>query len=623
MRLDLKERVLETADITEVIGSRVRLKPQGRELVGLCPFHDDRKPSMYVNPSKRIFKCFACGAGGDVIRFVQLFDRSDFRTALHQLAEQYGIDRHETAADRAQHAARDQQRQILEWAAEFFRRQLTSPHGAKIREYARGRGLSDEALAAWRVGFAPDAWSTLLDASRKHGISDQALVDSGLAISGQQGKIYDRFRNRLIFPIRDAQGRVIAFGGRALGDDPAKYLNSPETASFQKSRVLYGFDLARDTIQREHEAIVVEGYLDAILMHQAGLTSAVATLGTALTRQHLKLLGPLVQRVTLVFDGDEAGTRAADRAVSVAIQQHVETRVVVPDPGSDPADYVASGRVDELEALLSSGTEALAFKWSIALSSIDNGTYDSKRAAVDDYLRLIGQVVNAGQLDPVQLGLLAQRVAHVIGLPVDETYKLIADARLRAKSADGVREPAERMSDSDLVDDRTAYERALTDVPRALVPPVELLLGLILDDPRRVEWVDPELSAGLNFCDAWEAVYNNLLHILSESTVDEHGARHGVSKAAVIAACDDDLTLDAIRQCLARVASADSAEQSFRAAASRVKQELAEIRLTERRSRILSAASQSTQAEQFGQLLSESRSQTRFLPRVRSPRPET
>jgi DNA primase len=262
----LKDKVLEATDIVEVVGERVTLTRRGKDFVGLCPFHPDHKPSLAVSPSKQIFKCWSCGAGGDAIRFVQLRDRVDFREALVTLARRAGIELRSSPADRQSAELREQLQAAVIWARQHFQRNLLSaPGGQHALAYALQRGLTPQTIERHGLGLAPDAWDDLLNAARRTGLRLEVLQQAGLIATNESGKTYDRFRNRLIFPIADALGRPVAFGGRTLGDDPAKYLNSPETVLFSKSRVLYGLDLARSSIEERKAVIVVEGFLDAAL----------------------------------------------------------------------------------------------------------------------------------------------------------------------------------------------------------------------------------------------------------------------------------------------------------------------------------------------------------------------
>ena len=353
MHNSLKERVLESIDIVDVIGERVSLARKGREYVGLCPFHDDHRPSMSVSPQKQIFKCWSCGVGGDVIKFVQLSQRVEFKEALAILARRAGIELRRSSSDERSAALREQARETLSWARSRFQRNLReTPGGKQAAEYAHTRGMTDATIERFRLGYAANSWDDLLAQSRQAGISQAVLQQAGLITTNEQGKTYDRFRNRLIFPINDALGRCVAFGGRTMGDDSAKYLNSPETALFSKSRVLYGLDAARQAISGAREAVVVEGYTVAVLLSQACVGNVLATLGTSLTDAHVKLLARLSDRVVMCFDSDEAGQRAADRAVETALRHRIDVLVTVMPEGQDPADFITGQGVDAFKRAL-------------------------------------------------------------------------------------------------------------------------------------------------------------------------------------------------------------------------------------------------------------------------------
>ncbi len=389
----LKDRILESVDIVEVIGERVALRRKGREYVGLCPFHADHNPSMFVNPQKRIFKCWACGAGGDVIRFVQLSERCGFREALESLGRRVGIEPNAGPRDERAARMREQLLAAMNWARQHFERNFADERRGRLaREYTQQRGLSEETVRQARLGLAVDEWDDLLAEGRRRGLSEALLESAGLVTTSQNGKTYDRFRGRLIFPITDALGRVVAFGGRTLGEDSAKYLNSPETVLFNKSRVLYGLDLARGAIQERRAVVVVEGYMDAVLLRQHGVENVVATLGTALTDAHVKLLRGAADVIYLCFDGDEAGVRAADRAVEVALQHPVEVRVVLLEGGQDPADCVVAEGQEGFERQLKAARDALEFKWTQTLSAFSTAAGADRRQALEVYLRFVAQV---------------------------------------------------------------------------------------------------------------------------------------------------------------------------------------------------------------------------------------
>ena len=259
------------------------------------------------------------------------------------------------------------------------------------------------------------AWDDLLTAARKTGLSEEALQRAGLITTNEKGRTYDRFRNRLIFPISDGVGRPVAFGGRTLGDDPAKYLNSPETSLFSKTRVLYGLDLARQEMEAQNAAIVVEGYLDAVLLHQFGFKHTVAVLGTALTGAHVKLLKQRAEKVVLCFDGDQAGMRAADRALQASLVGGIDVKVAVLDAGMDPADCVLQRGREGFERALQSATDALEFKWTLTERSFGEASPRARRAAIEALLEFVATVTAAGGIDPLGQGLLVRRISDMLG----------------------------------------------------------------------------------------------------------------------------------------------------------------------------------------------------------------
>ena len=305
-------RVRDAADMLEVVSEHVALKRRGRNWVGLCPFHEEKTPSFSVNPEKGLYYCFGCHAGGDVIDFVMRLNRMDFPEAVEYLARRFGVELPARSPDQLRRRRAAQRTAgILEEAQRFFVARLARPDAAAARRTLVERGFPEESWADYGFGYAPDDWRQLLEAlGRRHPV--QALIDAGLAVTPDRGgQPYDRFRNRITFPIRATDGKLIAFGGRALGDTEPKYLNSPENDLFRKRSVLFMLDRARRAIADAGSVLVVEGYFDCLSLHRAGVTNAVATLGTSLTREHARLLRRLTPRVILAYDADAAGRRAA------------------------------------------------------------------------------------------------------------------------------------------------------------------------------------------------------------------------------------------------------------------------------------------------------------------------
>lgn len=336
------DEIKSNTDISNIIERFVPLKKQGARWVGVCPFHDDHSPSMNVNPAMGIYKCFACGAGGDVFRFLMDHEKFSFMESVQWVAREINYplpQTEESATGRIQRENRERLARANEFAATWFSEQLKAEQS--VLKYLADRGVNHESMQELRLGWAPESWDGLMGAAAKQGISRQDLVDAGLAVEKETGRAFDRFRGRLIFPVCNLAGKVIAFGGRLIGDAQGpKYLNSPETELYHKSDVLYGLNLSRGDISRNGEAIFVEGYFDFLQLWQHGIRNAAAVSGTALTSTHAKLLRRFASRCFLVFDGDEAGVKAARRSIEVLLPTGIEIRVLLLPQGEDPDSLV-------------------------------------------------------------------------------------------------------------------------------------------------------------------------------------------------------------------------------------------------------------------------------------------
>jgi DNA primase len=363
------QKVKDRLNIADVVGQYIQLRKAGRTYTARCPFHKEKTPSFHVSPERGTFKCFGCGEGGDVFTFVQKIEGVDFAVALKMLAEKAGVELHQNFTRKAEHKEQDERlRDALEAAAAFFEAQLKEVR--EVGNYLYSRGVKPETVAHWRLGYAPPAWRSLTTHLRSMGFSEQEMLDAGLAIKpeGQDKEVYDRFRGRVMFPIFNPQSRVVAFSGRFFAKvpgskeegEPAKYVNSPETALFHKSRTLYGFDKAKAAIRRADCALLVEGQFDLILSHQSGLPFAVALSGTALTQEHLSLLGRLSKRLVLALDADQAGVRAGLKSAHMAIAQGFDVKVPEFPAGKDPAD-LASENPELLKAAVRTSKTAVEF----------------------------------------------------------------------------------------------------------------------------------------------------------------------------------------------------------------------------------------------------------------------
>jgi DNA primase len=404
--------IRERADLVEFVGAYVTLKRTGQNAVGLCPFHSEKRPSFTVSASKQLYHCFGCGAGGDLFAFVMQRESLSFPEAVQWLARKTGVplpSRDRSGVDQRRQALYD----IHAAAAEHFRRRLAGREGETARRYLEARRLTADSVEAFGLGYAASSWDDLLAAlTAKQWTADQ-IQDAGLAVPRQQGGRYDRFRHRVMCPIRDVHGQVVAFGGRVLDDAQPKYLNSPDTPLFSKGRQLFALDRARQSVAASGTLVVVEGYFDVIAAHQAGFTNVVATLGTALTPAHLETIRRLVTRVCLVFDPDAAGVRAALRTVDLFAPLDLRVDVVSLPDGKDPDRVIHEDGPDAFRAALE---QAVALTQFVLDHVVPVGRYrdpGTKKAAVARALPVLGHLTNAIERDHY-LGWLADRVGVAV-----------------------------------------------------------------------------------------------------------------------------------------------------------------------------------------------------------------
>jgi DNA primase len=364
------EKIKDKLNIVDVVGQYVTLKRAGRTYTARCPFHNEKTPSFHVSPERGTYKCFGCGEGGDIFTFVEKMEGIDFPTALKQLADEAGIKLEQYGgAPAPEHKERDERlREVCEEAVRFFESALAGR--ADVRDYLHSRGVQEETIQNWRLGYAPANWEELSKHLASRGFAKDEIIDAGFAVKSEKkpGEIFDRFRGRIIFPIFDSVGRPIAVSGRYFekvpgqkdDGEPAKYVNSPETALFKKSKTLYGFDRARNSIRKADCILLVEGQFDLVLAHQSGLPFTVALSGTALTPEHLSLLGRLSKRLVLALDADSAGIRAGLRSASMAFAAGFDVKVPTFPAGQDPAD-VARENPELLKAAIRTSRTAVEF----------------------------------------------------------------------------------------------------------------------------------------------------------------------------------------------------------------------------------------------------------------------
>ncbi|HEX2087415.1 MAG TPA: DNA primase, partial [Solirubrobacteraceae bacterium] len=438
------DRVRDAIDMVDLVGSRTELRKAGpAQYQGLCPFHDERTPSLSVDAVKKLYHCFGCGAGGDGIGFVRELEGVDFVGAIELLADRYGVQL-EVAEEDPREAEKRRRRErllaLLDRTATYYERVLwESDEAAGARAYLLSRGLTEQALRAFRVGYSPSAWDRVLMASRRAGFSNQELYDAGLAQRGRDtGKLYDRFRARIMFPLADTRGRVVGFGARAMGEGRGpKYLNTSENELFHKGRQVYAAHLARAAAAKEGRVIVVEGYTDVIALWQAGFVNTVAIMGTSLTEEQVRVLRRLAPAALLALDADEAGQEAMVRAARVAGGEQLDLRVVPLPRGTDPAELVAApGGAENVAALLAKSMPFVRFRVERELARGDLRSAEGK----DAVLAALRPVL--ATLPPSVLREeLVRTVADRLDVEPSLAAGLLAD-RARGRGASGPPRPA-------------------------------------------------------------------------------------------------------------------------------------------------------------------------------------
>ncbi len=389
------DRVKQQADIVRVVGEYVRLKKSGQNFTGLCPFHSEKTPSFAVHPVKQIYHCFGCGAGGDVFKFVMEMDKISFPEAIRAVAEKCGIAvpraRERSPEERQENQQRTSLVDLHREAAAFFVHQLNgTPEGRAAKAYLLDRGLDSEAMARFGIGFAPSGGEALLRAMKQK-YPEKVLEASGLFSRDQNGRLYDRFRRRVMFPIANDSGKVVAFGGRALGDDLPKYLNSPETPIYSKSNVLYHLDRAKEALRQSDFAVLVEGYMDAIAVARAGISNVVASCGTSLTEPQVKLLSRFTRRIIVNYDPDTAGQVATERSLTLLLEQGAEVKVLALPGGKDPDSFIKAEGAAAYTKLLKEAPPYVDYLISRA-RKMDMTTAEGKLRAVNFLLPYVQRV---------------------------------------------------------------------------------------------------------------------------------------------------------------------------------------------------------------------------------------
>jgi len=481
------EQVKERTDIAQLIGEQVRLKRVGGNYKGLCPFHNEKTPSFIVTPARQMFHCFGCGKSGDVFTWVMEKEGMTFAEALRMLAQRAGIT---LAFEKPEHREeKEQLRVTLDTTAEFYKAIYEKTTTAKTaRDYLLGRGLTEQTISAWRIGYVPLSGTPLIEKAKKRGITVNNLIQTGIVAQGSRG-YYERFFGRIIFPLTDMHGAVVGLAGRILKEDPnrptAKYINSPETVLYRKSRILFGLDRARDTIRKEDLAIIVEGYTDVMGSHQAGVTNVVATSGTALTEEHLQIIKRFTENIAFAFDGDSAGDNANRRAIDMAITAGFSATVVLLPDGQDPAD-VAIKDPEVWRKAIADRNDAFTFLLQRALKKYPKMDTQDKKNIAGELLPLLAKIPEA-----ITRGDYLQRLGQAVG--IESRYLNEEIKRLQTVAAKiGVATPSPtKIGDPHLVE-------KINTTPQQVDPIIlkeERLLTLLLVAPGALPYVLEHLPA--------------------------------------------------------------------------------------------------------------------------------
>lgn len=563
---DLKDRVKQATNIVDLIGSDMQLRRQGANYVGLCPWHEDTKPSFQINEGRQSWACWVCADRGDVFSYVMKRDALQFREALEYLADRAGIPITKAQQHIPKGSARDKNTlfKAMDWVLQQYHKNLLeSSDAAVVRDYLQQRGITDQSIAEFKIGFAPLAWSWLVDRARSTEFSGDILEACNVVMANSRGGYYERFRGRVLFPIFNLQQKPIGFGGRVVPgiygteEEPkGKYVNTSETLLFTKSDNLYGLSQVYREVQKERRLTIVEGYTDVIAAYQAGLRNTVAVLGTALNERHIKLIKRFADSVTLVLDGDEAGQKRTNQILDIFVAQDMDLRILSLPEGLDPFDFVQTQGADAFQALVDSAPDALAHKISIETRGIDlvNDTHAANQG-LENILKTIAQVPAAviakSAAKSLRQDQLVTRLARQFQTTRDQVKGRLKELR-----------NSNRPSRWTQADEDNDQQNSVTDFNLFDMKEVELL-ELIFNTPEladtAIERVAPEMFAagplreifellGEFFHDGRDANYENvMLHLDDPSlkNVVEYLLEEATQKQAAFEAVNKGMTFDA------------------------------------------------------------------------------
>ncbi len=495
------QNIKEANDILEVIGQHLNLKRSGSNFKALCPFHQEKTASFMVNPGKQIFHCFGCGTGGDVIRFIMLHEGLPFTDAVRKLAGRAGITLPEKSAGAG--AKRDKKDLLFRAnrvASEYYSEILMKdPQGSEAREYLRSRGIHSEVSKTFGIGFAPPGWRSLASVLKKEDVEVDAAVESGLMVKGDSGKDpYDRFRDRIVFPIKDLSGRILGFGGRVMGEELPKYVNTPETPVYRKGDFLFGMDIAAPYIREEGQAILVEGYLDVIPLHQAGIRNVVGVLGTALTPEQARRIKRLTTKSVLIFDSDKAGKKAALRSGMIFLEEGFTCLVVPLEMNEDPDSFLRKKGDEELREKISEAMPVVMFAMEEAKTDHPGDNAESRAQVLDAIVPYLAKIK-----DRAKLGVYLREVASDLRIEQHDLRAKLTSVSERKSGPSGHEDPG------------TTIQRW-----------EELLVHIMIRDPSTVsrvrEVVDAEDFTSPAMSGVVEKIYSGVTLAALMDTVDDN-----------------------------------------------------------------------------------------------------
>ena len=532
---DFKELVRSSTNIVDLVSEVVALKPLhgGRDFVGLCPFHDDKNPSFHVYPDRQSYRCWVCDAGGDCFRWVMEIERIPFPEALESLARRGRLEipklsRNKGAGENA--TRKTDSLVVVEWAVNLMNQTLRTgqmPMADTARQYVLQRQLSDETVSHFKLGYHPEDWNWFLEKAKGR-FTPAQLVSAGLIQERNNGTGYfDNLVGRLVFPIFDERGRPVAFGGRVLPggniESDAKYWNSVESAIFQKRRMLFAFDRAREAIRRSKTAIIVEGYMDCIACHQAGVTNAVATLGTAMTEEHVRFLRRFAEKVVLVYDSDDAGQQAAERSISRFLAQDLDLRILNVPSGKDPADYLEAHTSEEFYKLIETAAEAWEYKLQSVQRRTDSRSVAGRQQILNHMLEFLAE--SKGLAGTVREDMILRNVCWRVQVDERTARRQLNELRNKSEKKGTIRRDTDQQQPAFIQCTENAMERAERE-----------MLEIILTCPETIDFIRHHIGA-----DDFENVRHQRLLALCIDLWKEDGDLPELSRLIIAAESDSDL----------------------------------------------------------------------------------